>query len=293
VRCVRCSDVPPALSPSLSPTSNRLSEWRARVLAAPRGNLCFVAAAAHGLDKELRSHLSSKHGSSCATEPMGRKRQYKDYNASRFEVHFLSAHYCLMPVGDTPSRAAIVESMVFGCIPVFFSNALDEYNEIALHPYVLGGDGGDRGSRRRTSFGAGPWAVLLETRAVMHSHGYVGKALQNISVSDRGRMRATIVEALPRLQYSARYVPEMHDAVEVMLEGVQTAVEAADEVCAAGGTTRRWEGAAAGLCHVPPSSADGPGPLNDAASVADHLWNVFGVTPTRRQINRFSGPDLA
>ena len=178
------------------------------------------------------------------------KKKYADYNASAFEVHFLSAHYCLMPVGDTPSRAAIVESMVFGCIPVFFSNALDEYNEIALHQYVLGGDGGDGGSRRRTSFGAGPWAVLLETRAVMHSHGYVGKALQNISVSDRDRMRATIVEALPRLQYSARYVPEMHDAVEVMLEGVQTAVEAADEVCAARGTTRRWEGAAAGLCHV-------------------------------------------
>ena len=100
-----------------------------------------------------------------------------------------------------------------GGIPVFFASCArpDLLYETVYHPFLP--------RHERTAFGAGSWAVLLNSSRVGSEPGYVWRELRAIAADARAlrRMRATIIRAMPRLQYptwnstahlSRRYMPD-------------------------------------------------------------------------------------
>jgi hypothetical protein len=128
---------------------------------------------------------------------------------SAFALAYLHSEFCLSPPGDTPTRQMTFDALLSGCIPVFFSSCLHPWliHETAYYPFLP--------RYHRTHFGAGDWAVVLDSRRIsegQESRAYLRDSLRNISTSKREEMRSIIVNHLPRLQYSANPLHTFDDA---------------------------------------------------------------------------------
>jgi hypothetical protein len=103
--------------------------------------------------------------------------------------------FCLEPDGDTPTRQSWFDAILSGCIPVFFSSCLREdlFYEHVYHPFLP--------AHTRTTFGAGDWAVVLNSSAV-YGGTAVETLLKQIDPAEVVRMQARLAEIAPRVQYS-------------------------------------------------------------------------------------------
>ena len=115
----------------------------------------------------------------------------------------LRAKFSLQPPGDSPTRQSMFDTLIQGCIPVFFSTCAqpDLLYETMYAPFLP--------VHARTSFGAGSWAVVLDARKVIADPLYVEKSLIEIAAADQGnllrRMQKMIKAVIPRLLY-----PQQH-----------------------------------------------------------------------------------
>lgn len=126
-------------------------------------------------------------------------KEKRAMNLTNADVHAELRHsqFCLEPQGDTPSRSQIFEGLLSGCIPVFFSSCVrpDLVYERMYEPFLP--------KHERTTFGAGPWAVVLDARRVLTNATYVMDELAGLArnTSQIDEMRRTIIGIMPRLQY--------------------------------------------------------------------------------------------
>mmetsp|Transcript_14902 Transcript_14902/g.38459 ORF Transcript_14902/g.38459 Transcript_14902/m.38459 type:complete len:788 (-) Transcript_14902:128-2491(-) len=192
-----------------------------------RHHLAVMYASSHnkGLDgPELRMALNEQ----CTSSKRCRNlldlvHQHPDgtnatMNLSNLDVHgeLRRATFCLEPQGDTPTRSQIFECLMTGTIPVFFSSCArpDLVYERMYEPFLPRYD--------RSSFGAGDWAVVLDSSRVMNEPGYMEDELSRLA-RDKIKvhtMRRNIVAIMPQLQYPrhrgktlSKYQP---DALEVL-----------------------------------------------------------------------------
>jgi hypothetical protein len=103
--------------------------------------------------------------------------------------------FCLAPDGDTPTRQSWFDSILSGCIPVFFSTCLrdDLFYEHAYDPFIP--------AYTRKTFGAGDWAVVLNASAI-YDGAAVETLLRDIPDADVHRMQTRLRVLAPRIQYS-------------------------------------------------------------------------------------------
>jgi hypothetical protein len=143
------------------------------------------------LHHECASSLVCLHRQCISTKEMERCKL--DHAAIAHMLH--RSTFCLAPDGDTPTRQSWFDSILSGCIPVFFSTCLrdDLFYEHVYDPFLP--------AYTRTSFGAGDWAVLLNATAI-YKGAKVETLLRDISDADVHRMQARLRVLAPRIQYS-------------------------------------------------------------------------------------------
>lgn len=112
---------------------------------------------------------------------------------------YATVDYCLMPPGDTATRAGWFHALSGLCVPVFFSSCLPlsdgrTHNRSLVYdsmyapllPFT-----------HRMEFGAGMWSVVLDAERALKESTYVFDALRAVNAS---AMRATIATFVHRLQ---------------------------------------------------------------------------------------------
>ncbi|KAL6174519.1 hypothetical protein ACLB2K_051165 [Fragaria x ananassa] len=131
-----------------------------------------------------------------------------EHDPIRFMKPMLQASFCLQPPGDTPTRRSIFDSILAGCIPVFFEEMSartqygwhmpeDQYPEFSV--YIPKED-----------------VVFKETRIL--------DVLRNIPRAKVRRMRENVLGLIPRIMYrkhaSSMGLRTKKDAFDIAIEGV-------------------------------------------------------------------------
>ena len=159
-----------------------------------RDYLVSYAGGSHGLHPVLRKGILDwcTDASECKVHNCNRKDDCVD-NLDILHTYSRSV-FCLQPDGDTPTRQGWFDAMLSGCIPVFFSSCLrpNLFYERAYAPFLP--------AYNRTAYGAGDWAVVVNSSAPLSS---LGSTLRNLGADDVRRMQRRIADISPGIQYSA------------------------------------------------------------------------------------------
>jgi len=108
--------------------------WKIQQDPTARGNLVALWASHHVQNKRAtrirkKLHLDCEmYPTKCYVENIKNRYDQTQMNTgTSIERVYGNATFCLMPPGDTPTRKGIFDSVLMGCIPVFFDNHLLSY----------------------------------------------------------------------------------------------------------------------------------------------------------------------
>ncbi|KAL3833504.1 hypothetical protein ACJIZ3_008240 [Penstemon smallii] len=157
--------------------------WQLKIMKSNRKSLVsFAGAARPDSSESIRSLLIEQ----CSSGG-------KFLNCSTGQCHepdtvielFLESEFCLQPPGDSPTRKSVFDSLISGCIPVFF----DPFTAYYQYPWHLPED------REK-------YSVFIDKEEVRNKSTNVVERLMKISAKERENMRRYIVyELLPGLVY--------------------------------------------------------------------------------------------
>eukprot|EP00897_Mesotaenium_endlicherianum_P008008 jgi/Mesen1/7235/ME000373S06308 len=114
----------------------------------------------------------------------------------------LSSEFCLQPPGDTPTRKSVFDSLLTGCIPVFF----DPWTAHKQYTWHLPPD-------------PDSYSVFIPREAIMSGSANVISVLRSYSAEKIARMRETILDIIPGIVY-ARGQLEEEDATDVTIRSL-------------------------------------------------------------------------
>ncbi|XP_024394533.1 probable xyloglucan galactosyltransferase GT20 [Physcomitrium patens] len=117
---------------------------------------------------------------------------------------FVTSQFCMQPVGDSPTRRSVFDSLIAGCIPVLFHPAT-AYLQYAWHL-----------PRNESS-----WSVYISEDEVREGRVNAVDVLKKISTAEMDAMRETILNTvIPGLLYSApgSDVSPYKDAFDITIE---------------------------------------------------------------------------
>ncbi|KAM1352564.1 hypothetical protein ACFX14_032209 [Malus domestica] len=130
-----------------------------------------------------------------------------EHDPIRFMRPMLQASFCLQPPGDTPTRRSTFDSIVAGCIPVFFES-LSAKVQYGWHlPEDQYGD----------------FSVFIPKEDVVYKETRVLDVLRSIPRARVRRMRERVLEMIPRVMYrrhgSSKGLRAKKDAFDLAIEG--------------------------------------------------------------------------
>ncbi|GAA0164851.1 glycosyltransferase [Lithospermum erythrorhizon] len=130
-----------------------------------------------------------------------------EHDPLKFMRPMLQASFCLQPPGETPTRRSTFDSIIAGCIPVFFEDltARKQYGwhlpEDQYHEF----------------------SVFIPKEEVVFKGLQIVDVLQSIPTNQVRRMRERVIEMLPRVIYrrhgSSLGLKETQDAFDIAVEG--------------------------------------------------------------------------
>ncbi|KAG0558617.1 hypothetical protein KC19_10G041100 [Ceratodon purpureus] len=118
---------------------------------------------------------------------------------------FEDSHFCLQPQGDSATRKSIFDSLLAGCIPVFFHQ--DSYSGYTWH----------------LPKNESEYSVFILENYVRTGTLSVESVLRNIPAERIQQMRETIIELIPNLVYADPRSPTLEtstDAFGIAMKGV-------------------------------------------------------------------------
>lgn len=194
-------------------SDDALRAHMARVDNATRSVLvaCLVGLHDHGHSAPFRTlvHDSCARGADdcVATQHQGRLNMT---DAAILKT-YMRSDFCLHPDGDTYTRQGWFDSLLCGCIPVFFADCRHGFagffHEHVYSPFIP--------TYNRTGFGPGDWAVVLNATEVELDPDYLLRELRAVPLDTRRAMRTAILEFLPNLQYSEAPLHDFADAADI------------------------------------------------------------------------------
>ncbi|CAL4903722.1 unnamed protein product [Urochloa decumbens] len=138
--------------------------------------------------------------------------------AARLVALFASARFCLQPRGDSFMRRSSIDSVMAGCVPVFFHRASTLEAQYRWHEPAAEQGGGRR--RRR-------YYVLLDADDVLEGRVDIEEELSRYSDEEVAQMREEVIRMIPRFLYRdprVRFEFEgeevMRDAFDITMDGV-------------------------------------------------------------------------
>ncbi|KAB1200009.1 Xyloglucan galactosyltransferase KATAMARI1 [Morella rubra] len=169
-------------------SDDEIMAWQSKIIDSTRRTLAsFAGAARPDQPDNIRSILINQ----CNSVDDGVCRFLNcssggcDQAESVIEL-FVESEFCLQPPGDSPTRKSVFDSLVSGCIPVFFSPFTAYYQ----YPWYLSPD-------------HGKYSVFLDQEEVRQKQVNVVERLVKISPREREDMRSFIAyELLPGLVYA-------------------------------------------------------------------------------------------
>lgn len=212
----------------------QVQEWQKFVGQQERKHL-FAFAGGHrghqsdeGILREKLFWQCANANGSCGLVDCSRGVNCLDIN--KFFGLYLSASFCLHPIGDSCTRRSLVDAALAGCIPVVFKECtlksqfhwhLGKHVEHPERLYVYIPAAAVRGEGDGPSNSSEPFApnsVLVE------------EVLRRIPASEVEAMRNNIIELIPRLTYGGRVdgdtikAPDFKDAVDVIVDGLASTI---------------------------------------------------------------------
>jgi len=133
---------------------------------------------------------------------------------------FQSSVYCLQPPGDSYTRRSIFDSILAGCIPVFFHPGT-AYAQYLWHFPTNGTE----------------YSVYIPVRNVKDWKGNVEKILLGIPKDREMAMREEVIGLIPRIIYAdpRSRLEAFEDAFDLAVKGVLERVEGVRRVISEGG----------------------------------------------------------
>ncbi|KAM0866435.1 hypothetical protein ACQ4PT_042626 [Festuca glaucescens] len=201
------------------PTSaNAVAEWQARARAADRPRLFAFAGArrANGIlpirDRIIDSCASS---SRCGLVDCSHGLQgfLTCRSPRRLVSAFASSRFCLQPHGDSFMRRSSVDSIMAGCIPVFFHEESTFKKQYRWHhPDPDSRNGDDR-----------RYWVLIDPDQVLQGKVDIEEVLAKYTDEEVAAMREEVIKMIPRFLYKnprERFEGNMRDAFDVAFDEV-------------------------------------------------------------------------
>jgi len=150
-------------------------------------------------EKHAASKLRTALLAACQREPSCQAHQPVPSWQNAAPEIYATVDYCLMPPGDTATRAGWFHALSGLCVPVFFSSCLPLSDGGTLNrPLVYDSMYAPLlPFTHRVKFGAGVWSVVLDANRALANGSYVFHALRALNAS---AMRKNIASFVHRLQ---------------------------------------------------------------------------------------------
>lgn len=126
------------------------------------------------------------------------------FKAAYVTKAFMATHFCMQPVGDSPTRRSVFDSLIAGCIPVLFHPC----TAYVQYPWHLPEN-------------ESTWSVYISEDEIRAGTASVVDTLKRISVAERDAMRENIItNVIPGLLYSApgSDVSPYRDAFDITID---------------------------------------------------------------------------
>ncbi|KAM7271383.1 hypothetical protein ACFE04_030597 [Oxalis oulophora] len=192
---------------------DEIFQWQNKIASRKRKNLfAFVGARRPGMKNSIRNEIihqcvrskSRCHFLDCDSIPR------KCENPVELMKLFENSIFCLQPPGDSPTRRSTFDSILAGCIPVFFHPG-SAYTQYLWHF-----------PRNYTKF-----SVFIPMNEVKDAKLSIKEKLLGISEDRVRRMRQEIIKLIPKIVYARGRLEKNEDALDIAVKGIIERVEKA------------------------------------------------------------------
>ncbi|KAL6564526.1 Xyloglucan galactosyltransferase mur3 [Orobanche minor] len=180
--------------------------WQDRMRRLDRRNLfCFAGAPRPGNVESIRGNIidQCKNSKGCRLLECGFDES-KCHSPSSIMQMFQSSHFCLQPQGDSYTRRSAFDSILAGCIPIFFhpASAYTQYTWHLPRDYSL-------------------YSVFIPEDDIRNNIS-IEQRLSQISAEKVREMREMVIRLIPQLIYAdpRSKMETFKDAFDVAVEAV-------------------------------------------------------------------------
>ncbi|KVI03619.1 Exostosin-like protein [Cynara cardunculus var. scolymus] len=187
---------------------NEIVEWQNKIKRQKRRSLfCFAGAPRPKMEDSIRNEIIEQ----CVASPRKCRLLQCSYGNLRCQQPvdvmklFQSSIFCLQPPGDSYTRRSTFDSILAGCIPVFF-NPGSAYIQYLWHlPREFE-----------------KYSVFIDEDDVKVKNVSIDKILSRISTKKVSEMREKIIELIPNLVYAdpRSKLEKFNDAFDLSVKGV-------------------------------------------------------------------------
>ncbi|XP_051118515.1 xyloglucan galactosyltransferase KATAMARI1 homolog [Andrographis paniculata] len=184
-----------------------LIAWQRRMRTMQRKNLfCFAGAPRPGSSKSIRSQIMKQCNSSkmCRLLECIQHRDSKCYSPTNVMDMFQKSVFCLQPQGDSYTRRSTFDSILAGCIPVFFhpGSAYAQYTWHLPKKYSQ-------------------YSVFIPEDDIRKNIS-IEQRLRQVSAEEVKRMRDAVIDLIPKVIYAdpRSKLETYKDAFDISVEAV-------------------------------------------------------------------------
>ncbi|KAJ1265234.1 hypothetical protein BS78_08G063600 [Paspalum vaginatum] len=199
-------------------SAGEVAAWQARARAAPRPFL-FAFAGARRMKGQLAIRdrvfdvceaAARRGGCGMVDCSHGLEGSITCRSPRKLVSLFTSARFCLQPRGDSFMRRSSIDSIMAGCIPVFFHRASTLRAQYRWHEPEPGRSNDDR-----------QYYVLINSDDVLEGRVDIEEELSRYTDEEVAAMREEAIKMIPRFLYKdprVRFQGEMRDAFDITLD---------------------------------------------------------------------------
>ncbi|KAF0921865.1 hypothetical protein E2562_020327 [Oryza meyeriana var. granulata] len=205
-------------------SAGEVAAWQARARAARRPWLfAFAGARRANGTLAIRDHIIDE----CTASPPGRcgmldcshglEGSITCRSPRRLVALFASTRFCLQPPGDSFMRRSSIDTVLAGCIPVFFHEASTFKKQYRWH---------ERDDNTATTTGATDhrrYSVLIDPDDVVEGRVRIEEVLSRFTDDEVAAMREEVIKMIPRFVYKdsrVRFDGDMRDAFDITFKEV-------------------------------------------------------------------------